>query len=57
MLNPFTCDVNLKVEFTQYDRFLLFLLFSGVINKAQLTCTCSKSTIETLLEGVEYVQS
>ena len=27
------------------------------INASQLTCTCSKSTIETLKKGVKYVQS
>ena len=39
MLNPLTCDVSLKVEFTQCNRFLLFLLLSCVINRAQLTLT------------------
>ena len=56
MLNSLTCDVSFKVEFTQCNRFLLFLLLSCVINKAQLTLTCSKSTIETLQKGVEYVE-
>ena len=56
MLNPLRCDV-LKVEFTQYNRFLLFLLLSCVINNAQLTFIYSKSTVEPVCEGVEYVQS
>ena len=32
-------------------------LLTNVFSNAQLTFTCSKSTIETLEKGVKYVQS
>ena len=48
MLNPLHVTYISKVEFRQCNRFLLFLLLSCVINRAQLTFTCSNSTIETV---------
>ena len=46
--------------FRNFGKWLLFERladYSAFINASQLTCFCSKSTVETLEKGLKYVQS
>ena len=48
-----------KIEFTHYAtfEFCFELMQAMMVQSTQSTFTCSKLTIETLEQGVKYVQS